>query len=117
FIQMPLVLDLWLKEIPMYSVEFCRAILLLTMMNQINMGVMTAVQAIGRIKVYQIVAGGIQLCTLPIGYLFLKAGYPPYSIVLVSFILETISTIFRMFYFKHLTGFPVKLYFQKVIIS
>jgi Na+-driven multidrug efflux pump len=110
FLKMPFILKLWLGEVPDYSVEFCRAVILLTMMNQINMGLMTAVQAIGRIKVYQIVAGGIQLLTLPIGLVFLKLGYAPYSIIILSFFLESISTVFRMFYFRYLTGYPIKDY-------
>lgn len=117
FFEMPFILKLWLKNVPEYTVEFCRSIILLTMMNQINMGLMTAVQAIGKIKTYQIVAGGIQLLTLPIGFFFLKIGYPPYSIILVSFILETISTVFRVFYFKHLTGYSAFSYFKNVLLN
>jgi len=116
FFQMPFILSFWLKDVPDYTVNFCRAILLLTMANQINMGLMTAVQAIGKIKVYQIIAGGIQLLTLPIGFVFLKYGYPPYSIIICSFILECISTIFRVFYFKYLTGFSKWKYFKDVIL-
>jgi len=117
YFEMPFVLKLWLKNVPEYSVEFCRSIILLTMVNQINMGLMTAVQAIGNIKVYQIVAGGIQLLTLPIGFVYLKLGYPAYSIVLVSAILECISTVFRVFYFKYLTSYPVWDYFKNVIAN
>src|SRR5690606_14436763 len=116
YFQMPAVLSLWLKDVPNYSIEFCRAIILLTAMNQINMGLMTAVQAIGKIKVYQIIAGGIQLMALPVGFVFLKYGYPPYSIILVSFVLEAISTVFRMFYFRYLTGYPVVKYLKNVIL-
>lgn len=116
YFQMPYILKLWLKDVPQYTVEFCRAILLLTMANQINMGLMTAVQAIGKIKVYQSVAGGIQLLTLPLGFWLLKIGYPPFYIVLVSFILECISTIFRVFYFKYLTGYSSWRYFTGVIM-
>ncbi|MVM32536.1 hypothetical protein GO755_21020 [Spirosoma sp. HMF4905] len=117
FFEMPFVLKLWLKNVPAYTVEFCRSIILLTMMNQLNMGLMTAVQAIGRIKVYQLVAGGIQLLTLPIGIVFLKFHYPPYSITLVSFALEGLSTLFRVFYFQYLTGYSATKYFKSVIFN
>ncbi len=116
YFQMPIVLKIWLNNVPQFTTEFCRAILLLTMANQINMGLMTAVQAIGNIKTYQIIAGSIQLLTLPVGFVFLKLGYQPYSIVLVSFFLECISTIFRIFYFQMLTGFSVLLYTRQVLI-
>lgn len=117
FYQMNFVLSKWLKEVPEYTVIFCQAILLLTMANQINLGLMTAVQAIGKIRVYQIVAGGMQLLTLPVGYLFLKRGYPPQSILFISFGLECLSTVFRMFYFEYLTGFKVKKYFTSIILK
>ena len=38
FFEMPFILKLWLVEVPKHTVEFCRAIILLTMMNQINKG-------------------------------------------------------------------------------
>ena len=117
FFEIPFILKLWLNNVPEYTIEFCRSIILLTMMNQINMGLMTAIQAIGQIKVYQIVAGGIQLLTLPIGFIFLKLGYPPYSIILVSFILESISTLFRIFYFEYLTGYSAYKYFKNVLLN
>jgi len=115
--QLPLILQLWLKDVPPHTVEFCKAILLLTMMNQMNMGVMTAVQAIGKIKVYQTIAGGIQLLTLPVGYVLLKWGHPPHFVIWGSFVLETISTIFRAFYFSYLTAFPVFTYLRKVSVA
>lgn len=117
FFEMPFILKLWLKNVPEYTVEFCRSIILLTMVNQINMGLMTAVQAIGKIKLYQVVAGSIQLLTLPIGFIFLKLNYPPYSIILASFVLEILSTIFRVFYFQYLTGYSAKLYFKRVLLN
>lgn len=117
FFEMPFILKLWLKSVPTYSVEFCRSIILLTMISQINQGVITAVQAIGKIKNYQMVVGGILLLTIPIGYFFLKYGYPPYSIIIIAFILECISTLFRIFYFNHLTGYPILSYFKNVIFN
>lgn len=117
FFQMEIVLSFWLGDTPKYTVEFCRAILLLTMATQINMGLMTAVQAIGKVKTYQVVAGGIQLFTLPVGFILLKIGYPPYSIIIASVILECISTIFKVFYFRFLTGYSVYSYFINVFLK
>lgn len=116
YFQLPFILKLWLNDVPQYTVDFCRAILLLTMASQINQGVITAVQAIGKIKVYQTIAGGIQLLTLPIGYIFLSLGYPPQSVLIVSFFLECCSTVFRIFYFHYLTGYSVSKYVSKVIL-
>jgi len=117
FFEMPFILELWLKNVPAHTVEFCRAIIVLTLLIQLNTGLMTAVQAIGKIKVYQMVAGSIQLLTLPVGYVFLKLGYPPYSILVVSIVLEISSTIFRVYYFHHLTGYSIRAYLKEVIVN
>jgi len=112
---LPIILKWWLKEVPTFTVEFCRAIIVLTLVSQLSQGVITAVQAIGKIRVYQIVAGSILLLTLPLGYLLLKIGYDAVSIIYVAMTLEIIALIFRAFYFRYLTSFPVYKYFIDII--
>ena len=114
---MSYILGLWLESVPVYTVDFCRSIIVLTFLIQLNSGLMTAIQAIGRIKVYQIVAGSIQLLTIPIGYIFLKKGYPPYSIIRVAIGLEVLATIFRISYFNYLTQFPILKYVKEVLFK
>lgn len=105
FIKMPLVLQLWLGEVPENTVQFCRLILILTLIQQLSVGIMTATQAIGKIRLYQTVAGSIQLLTLPIGYVFFYYGYQASSILIVAIVLEIIASIFRIVYYEYLTSY------------
>jgi len=114
-IEMPFVLALWLKKVPDNTILFCRLILILTLIQQLSMGIMAAMQAIGKIKLYQTVAGTIQLLTLPIGYVFLRLGYPSYSILVVAVGLEVAASIFRIYYFARLTETTVTSFAKTVL--
>lgn len=116
YLLLPTLLSWWLKEVPQYTIDFCRAIIILTLVSQLSQGVIVAVQAIGKIKIYQIVAGGILLLTIPIGYLFLSNGFEPVIVIYVSVVLEILTIIFRAFYFRHLTSYPIYQYFSNILL-
>lgn len=114
-IEMPTILDLWLKkDIPPYSLQLSRLILLLSIVTQYSYGLMSAIQAVGRIRNYQIVMGTIIVLNLPIAYFILKKGYPVYYVTAVFVILEVCSFVIRLFMARRLTGMKIKLFFAKV---
>ena len=49
--------------------------------------------AIGRIKTGNVVCGSLMIMALPIGYLVLKLGFPPYFILLTILAINTICHI------------------------
>ena len=51
----------------------------------------TAIKATGKIKVYESVVGGLMLTILPISYVFLKLGYPPYCVFIVHLLTELVA--------------------------
>lgn len=113
--EMPTILKLWLKNVPNYTVIFCSLIIVATMVNQLTIGLQTALQATGKIKVYQVVVGSIQLVNIPVAYLVLKWGYDV-SNVLFSFILiEFVACTTRLIFLNRITGFPYLDYFNKVL--
>ena len=116
FFKMPFFLEIWLDQVPRYTIIFCRLVIILTVLLQLNLGLMAAVQAIGKIKYYQIIAGSIQLLVLPIGFIFLYFDFEPYYILIGAICLELMATIFRIFYFNYLTGFSKLKYIKNVII-
>lgn len=113
-IEMPFVLNLWLTEVPEYTIIFGRLVLLITLLNQLGSGLPIILQAVGNIKWYQIVVGSLILLILPIGYLFLYLGYPPYSILIVSFLIEIPALILRLYFAKIYGGLSINNYLKKV---
>ncbi|MET2950704.1 hypothetical protein ABXV18_21550 [Vibrio owensii] len=109
-INLEYVFDLWLISYPKEAKTFVVLFVVLSLVNLTTIGLQTAIQAFGDIKLYQITIGSILLFTLPIAYFLLKYEYPYYSILVVSIILEIISCILRLVLLKVKTGLNIRLY-------
>lgn len=115
-IVMPEALGLWLKEdIPTFTMELCRCILIMTIVYQYSQGIMSAIQAVGDIKRYQIVMGTIILLNLPIAYVLLKFGLPVYCITICYIVLELVSLIVRLILAKNLMSMPINDFINGVV--
>ena len=116
YVEMPYVLKLWLKIVPEYSIDFCRIFLLIVFVTQMSSGLMTAIQAKGKIAAYQITLSIILLLNLPIAYLLQKIGFEP-SIVLWSMLgVEGVCLTARLVAAKLLVGISVKDFFSNVLL-
>jgi O-antigen/teichoic acid export membrane protein len=113
--EMNSILKFWLKNVPEFTVVFCRLILFGTMINQLTIGLQSALQATGKIKFYQIVVGSLILLNLPIAYFLLKLGYPAYSALISYIIIELVACSFRIYFLKKVGGLSISEYFEKVI--
>lgn len=78
------LLNLWLKNVPDYSVLFVQLTLIFTMITTISHPLSIAQAATGKIRDYQIVIGGLQLLNLPISYVCLKMGFSAESVLFVA---------------------------------
>ena len=115
--EMPAILKIWLKNVPDNTVMFCSLVLVATMINQLTIGLQSAVQATGQIKIYQSVVGSILLLNLPVAYLLLKAGFPAYSIMISFICIEFIACMFRLFFLKKIAGLSILEYFIRVFLK
>lgn len=113
---MNFILNIWLKTVPDYTLVFSKLILYNVMLDVIIGPMITAIQATGRIKTYQIISGLTYLLNLPIAYFFLHKGYPAESVVFSNIIFTLIMGIIRLYFLKSLLGLKLNLYFKNVII-
>lgn len=87
YIGMPRIIMLWLGQIPPYTIEFCRLLLVIFMMGQINAYFTIAIHASGRIKWLSYGGGTLYLLTLPAMWLAFKMGCNPeaaYTVQLIN---------------------------------
>lgn len=111
------IFKIWLKEIPENTIILSLLYLGGTLANQLTVGLQTAIQSGGNIKLYQSIVGTILLLNLPIAYFIFYIGYPAYY-GLVSFILiELLACVFRLVISKRILGLSIKLYYQSVILK
>lgn len=78
------ILHLWLKQVPPYTVAFSQLTLIAILISSISKPLVTAQNATGNVRNFQIVAGGIEMLNFPISYLALYLGMPPTSVAIVS---------------------------------
>ncbi|MFV0507372.1 MAG: MATE family efflux transporter [Bacteroidales bacterium] len=116
FLETEFILQLWLKQVPEYTVVFVRLILIGILIDSISGTLMTAVQAVGKIKVYQSVVGGLLILNLPVSYLALKLGREPESTLIVSISISLVALIFRLFFLKKLINFDLMLFAKNVLL-
>ena len=115
-IEMSYILNVWLIEPPDYTIELCRWILILSLVNQFSVGLMNSISASGNIMKYQIVMSILILSNVPISYFVMKIGMPPYYCTIGFVIVEIISLIVRLIMAHNIVGIEIKEFVMKVII-
>lgn len=122
FLSLPLLLEteyilsIWLTTVPKDTVIFSQIMICISLIYTTSNPCMIANQATGKVKVYQIVVGGVLLSILPISYIVLKLGAPAYSVFIVHFCVEIIAQFTRMYMLRKLIKLPIIHYFRNIYI-
>ncbi|AWW32224.1 lipopolysaccharide biosynthesis protein [Echinicola strongylocentroti] len=109
------VLHIWLKEVPENTAEFIQLCLIGILIDSISGSLMTMITAIGKIKLYQLILGSMNIFILPISYMFLNAGYDGEIIFKISIIFSILSLIIRLMFLCFLLELDLKLFFTTVL--
>lgn len=90
FFEAPLLISIWLKEVPDHTVNFLRIGLFISMFMAVRNPLITSAQANGDLKKYQFVVIPILLMVTPISYVLLKlGGFPEVTSLVMLFIMIT----------------------------
>lgn len=111
------ILELWLKEIPEYTVEFCTLMIMSFIILQLTAGVNRAIYAVGKIKNYQILITLVMYLIIPVGYLLLKLNFDIMSIFCVILIAQLVILAIEIIYIKVLVPFNISNYVSFIIKS
>mgnify|MGYP000433384635 CR=1 FL=1 len=115
FFETEFILSVWLGDYPQGVLIFIKLFLALSFVNLTTIGLQTAIQATGDVKAYQSTIGSVLLLTVPLAYLSLSLGYPPYTVIVVSIVMEVISCGMRLMFLKKKAGLSVKGYMLFVL--
>jgi len=113
--EMPAILGIWLKNVPDNTVIFCSLVLVGTLVNQLTIGLEAALQATGKVKVYQLVVGLLLLCNIPLAYILLQNGFPAYTALVCYAVIELLACGTRLYLAKKIAGLSVREYFYRVL--
>lgn len=111
------ILTLWLGYVPAHTVLFTRLVLVLSLIDIFSQTLITAQNATGNIRNYQLVVGGLYLLNLPISYLLLKMGMIPEITLVVAIVIAIACMVARLCFLRYSIKLPVFDYVRKVIFN
>lgn len=111
------ILRLWLGTVPLHTVNFVRLVLVFTLSESLSRSLVSAQNATGKIRNYQIVVGGLQMMNLPISYMLLHCGYIPETVLIVSIIVSQCCLAARLYMMRHTVGISAKTFIRKVYVN
>lgn len=116
FFSMSFVLKIWLGEIPEYCVAFCSLILLVSVVQQLTVGLMSVIQATGIVRNYLVAVSVIMLLNIPLAFVLLKMGCDAPIVIVGMILIEIVICFIRVFFVHKLTGLLVVDFVKNVFI-
>lgn len=116
YVNVDFVLLIWLKNVPQYSVEFVRLILIWSLIDALNGPLWMAASAKGNIRNYQIFVSIFIFLNLPLSILLFVFGFSPVCVLYIRIAINIFLTFWRLFYLKRHIGLNVKDFIIQVII-
>lgn len=111
------IFELWLVNVPQYTVVFCILIILSQFIAALSGPLWMLAHATGDIKKYQISISIIGLLVLPASFFILKGDYAPYYVLTFQLLLNVAIFVYRLFYVKEKTGLPIRRYLKEVVLK
>lgn len=101
------ILLFWLKNPPQYAIDFVSLGMLVLIIESLSIFLTIGVQAVGKIKIYQIVLGTLLLSNIPIIFLLFKLNFPVNSYMYVLMVNALICFFSRLYFLRKYVFFDV----------
>lgn len=111
------ILRIWLGNYPKYTTIFIRLVLIQSLIESLCLSLQTANQAIGKVKWYQIIAGGILMLNFPISWVGLHFGLSPVWVYIVGIAISILGVFARLLVMRHISAISIRMFLKKVIFS
>lgn len=115
YLNAELILSLWLNEVPAYSVEFVRLILICSLIESLNNSLTMSVQAQGEIRIYQLIVSVLIVLNLPATWIAFMLGANPEWLLYIRIFLLLVTGLWRVFYLRKKIGLSARKFFGNVL--
>lgn len=117
FLELDYILFVWLDgNVPEFTSVFTKLVLVDMLINSLNTPLSQVIQAVGRLKTYQIVRSAIVLTILPVSWVALKIGASPTIVFIVSAIISFVNQPISMFLLHKQFEFSYMSYLKEVLL-
>ena len=111
------IITLWLKNPPVWTVEFCKLQLLIALVSVIYNPIYYGIVATGKNRLYSIIESGLVIISLPLVYLFFHLGYSPLTLFVILLVIEMVKDNVYLFVLKrYLPTFDIYDFFKRCIL-
>jgi O-antigen/teichoic acid export membrane protein len=112
------ILNLWLKDVPKYTKEFCQLNLIYGLISALFYPVITGIYAVGEMKRVSFITGTIYLISLPITYTLLKLNYSPLTPFIVSIFILLFACLYNQTIIKkYVKSYSISYFFKEVVFK
>lgn len=115
-IETQFILKLWLKNVPEYTVIFCRLLLIRNIIEQLYIPIATSIAAVGKIKHYQIFASVLSFSPLVASFVFFKMGFSPYSLYIIFIFYSLLNSCLVLYFAKINCGLSIIIFLKEVVL-
>lgn len=114
-IEMPAILDFWLKKVPANASMFCRALMIAFIVDQLTLGLHAANQATGKLKYYSLLTYTPKIFLVPIAWLVFMEGYDVTVMMSIYVLTEFLVSMSRIPFMKYSANLNIREYIRNVI--
>lgn len=111
-----IIIETWLGEMPPYTDDFVRLMLLCSYIELFSVPIMYIIQANGKINSYFSIVSALIISSLPVSYFLLKTGFAPYSVYFGILIVDLLLLVYRLWFVKNVIGTKLCIRFIKMIV-
>lgn len=110
------ILTLWLKEPPAYTSDFCRLVLLQSLIESMCYPMWTVIGAIGKLRFSHLIASVLYLLIVVVSYFVLKMGGNPMSVFTISIIFMILVMTMLIFRINSLVNGYLKVLLKQLVM-
>jgi len=114
-VEAPFVLQLWLKEVPEFAIQFLRITIYVSLMDALSRNLVTAMQASGIVRNSNIAVFCVSALAIPLAYLLFTIGFPPYYAAVAQLIVSFGALWARGLILKQIIDFPFGSFLFSVV--
>lgn len=116
-IEMPMILNLWLKNVPEFAILFCRLLLVRNLIEQFYIPLNNAITAVGNIKTYQKYNAFLNILPIIVAYVSFTFGLPAFSIYVIFIVFSLIQFLNILHHSKINFNLSYSLFFNEIVLK
>jgi O-antigen/teichoic acid export membrane protein len=116
YINLDFVLQIWLKNIPEYTIQFTRLILVYSLTDSFFGPLVISIHATGNLKKYQLILSSLIFANLPLSLLMLWLGYSPAWVLIIRIILNLALLAWHIVFLHKEIGLSIRQFTINVLL-